>query len=154
MKGTLSDTNLSSGHRFAISGRYAYVAVGPKNVFSVDVGVNYLVLFGSTESIFYAKDNNQLTKIGTALHNSGGEFMLVNAPGREDVLCTFNEIINLTDKTIEAIPGDAEGRAKSLCDIDEDTHMYESGRAGTTAGMIDKFKKEGVLSDEFEYVDE
>ncbi|KKR07038.1 MAG: hypothetical protein UT32_C0015G0022 [Parcubacteria group bacterium GW2011_GWC2_39_14] len=126
----------------------------PKNIHSVKINKNYLVLFGDDQLTFYTNNNSQLTKIGSTLYKSEGEFLLVNPPGREDILCTFNEIINLKDKTIQSISTEKEERAKSLCNIDIDTYMIESGRVGTVSGAIEQLKEDGVLSAEFEYQEE
>jgi len=126
----------------------------PKNVHSVKIGKNYLVLLGDSELTFYANSNSKLSKIGSAPYKSEGESMLINAPGNEDVLCTFNEIIDLKNKTIENIPTDEDLRAKSVCNIDANSYMTESSRAGTVVGVIEQLKKEGTLPAEFEYLDE
>jgi len=126
----------------------------PKNVRSMRLGKGYLVLLGESELTFYVNDNSHLTKIGSAPYKSQGELLLVNAPGRVDVLCTFNEIIDLKNKTIEAIPTEIAEREKSLCNIDTDAYVVEAGRQGKVYGAIDQLKKDGLLSPEFEYLAE
>jgi len=124
----------------------------PEGVYQIYLGEDYFVLMGS--KLYYYEIDNNIAKLTNEidLPTSTQNIYLSSAPNNKEMLCTENYYFDLKAFEFTKIEETVKGTTSDPCDWNS---YYASNRqAGTVAGVIDKYKKDGVLPAEFEYLDE